>query len=101
MSNEAQINFAAGELSPLLYYRSDIAARAAGVKELFNMIALPHGPAKARTGFEYMGQIPDAYARMFTFEFVDVSFAIIIGTVSIYVIDNDGTILETIPSIFI
>ena len=47
MANEAQLNFAAGELSPLLYYRSDVAARAAGVKTLFNMIALPHGPAKA------------------------------------------------------
>ena len=98
MSNEAQINFAAGELSPLLYYRSDIDARRAGVKELLNMVALPHGPAKARLGFEYMGQIADSYARMFTFEFVDVSFAIIIGIDNIYIIDNDGSIVETIAA---
>lgn len=98
MSYETQNNFSAGELSPLLYYRNDVAARQAGSKEMLNMIAIPHGPAMARFGFRYIDQIPDDYARMFSFDFIDYSIPVIIGTSNIYIFDVDGAIVETIPS---
>ena len=57
VSNPLICNFNAGELSPLLYGRSDLDKYKNGCKLLENFIPLPYGPAKRREGTEYIGEI--------------------------------------------
>lgn len=57
MSNTRAIrfSFASGEITPEMFGRIDAERYASGVKTARNFITLPHGPAEARPGFEYIG----------------------------------------------
>lgn len=67
-------SFAAGELSPLLDGRTDLAKYFVGLKTLLNMIAYPTGGATRRGGLKYIAEVKDGYnassaVRLLPFEF--------------------------------
>lgn len=67
-------SFAAGELSPLLDGRTDLAKYYIGVKTLLNMICFPTGGATRRGGTKYIGEVKNGYnaaseVRLIPFEF--------------------------------
>ncbi len=50
-----QVSFAAGEISPLLHARVDLAKYRTGLAELVNMIVLPQGGVTRRAGLQRIG----------------------------------------------
>jgi hypothetical protein len=64
-------NFTAGELSPRLEGRVDLAKYVNGCKTLENMIAQKHGPASRRGGFYFSAEVKDSTkkTRILPFEF--------------------------------
>ena len=64
-------NFTAGELSPRLEGRVDLAKYVNGCKALENMIVQKHGPASRRGGFYYSAEVKDSTkkTRILPFEF--------------------------------
>jgi hypothetical protein len=64
-------NFTAGELSPRLEGRVDLAKYVNGCKTLENMIVQKHGPASRRGGFYYSAEVKDSTkkTRILPFEF--------------------------------
>lgn len=54
--HHGQTNFTAGELSPLLHGRGDLAKYANGAAELTNMLVLPHGGATRRPGTRFVSE---------------------------------------------
>ena len=67
-------SFAAGELSPLLDGRTDLAKYFVGLKTLLNMIAYPTGGVTRRGGLKYIAEVKNGYnaasaVRLFPFEF--------------------------------
>ena len=66
----AQTNFTAGEISPKLLSRSDVARYANGVKTLTNFIVHPHGGATRRPGTLYAAEAKyNTATRVIPFEF--------------------------------
>ncbi len=60
--------FTAGELSPLLLGRVDLARYMSGCKTLSNMLVHPQGGASKRPGFEYVAELPgEAHLLPFIF----------------------------------
>lgn len=51
-----QVSFAAGEISPVLHARADLAKYHTALAELVNMIVLPQGGVTRRAGFSYVGK---------------------------------------------
>jgi hypothetical protein len=49
------VSFSGGEVSPLLYGRTDLTKYETGLRTLRNMIALRHGGATRRPGTQYVG----------------------------------------------
>jgi hypothetical protein len=66
--NPVQNQFTAGELTPLMYARSDIEGYAAGLKTCRNMVTRNQGPVVKRPGFEHINIIGGEYARVFPFQ---------------------------------
>ncbi len=64
-----QTNFTAGELSPRLEGRVDIAKYFNGVKKLENMIVLPHGGATRRGGTIFVNTAKAGKVRLIPFQF--------------------------------
>lgn len=66
-----QTNFTAGELSPRMFARVDVAKYQNGVETLENMIVQKHGPASRRGGTYFTAEVKDsaAYTRLIPFEF--------------------------------
>ena len=66
-----QTNFTAGELSPRLYGRVDLARYHNGLAALENMIIMPHGGVTRRTGARYAAtaKIAGRKIRLIPFEF--------------------------------
>lgn len=63
-------NFTAGELSPRIYGRVDLAKYQNGARELRNMISMPQGGVRKRGGTQYIGEVRDFdSARLVKFEF--------------------------------
>lgn len=92
MAFELQRSFAAGELDPKSWLRSDLDMHAQAVRKMLNVVADPHGPAISRSGFGFIEELEDEiYCRIFDF---DVSFAesyiIAITPNKIYVLDKSG-----------
>jgi len=68
----AQIsNFTAGELSPRLDGRNDLAKYSAGCATVENMVIYPHGAAARRPGTTYVAEVRDSSksTRLIPFEF--------------------------------
>ncbi len=70
-ANPILTNFTAGELSPRLDGRVDIAKYFNGCRRLENMIVLPHGAATRRGGTRFVGSVRDhdAVSRLLPFRF--------------------------------
>jgi hypothetical protein len=66
-----QTNFTAGELSPRLEGRIDVAKYGNGCKTLENMISQKHGPASRRGGFYFASEVKTSSkkTRIMPFEF--------------------------------
>jgi hypothetical protein len=58
-----QPSFAAGELSPFLYGRVDLAKFRVGCRTLLNWIVHAHGGASNRPGTHFIGEVDDSTAR--------------------------------------
>lgn len=65
MSNPRTLarSFAAGEITPELYGRIDLASFQTGLATCRNFITLPHGPAANRPGFEFVLEVKNSAAR--------------------------------------
>jgi hypothetical protein len=64
-------NFTAGELSPRLDGRNDLAKYSSGCKTLQNMLVYPHGSAARRSGTQFVAEVKDSTkkTRLIPFEF--------------------------------
>ena len=62
-------NFTAGEWSPLLYGRVEVARYGQACHTLKNMMLYPHGAATRRMGTEFCGQVDTASVRLIPFVF--------------------------------
>jgi hypothetical protein len=64
-------NFTAGELSPRLDGRNDLAKYSAGCQTVENMVIYPHGAAARRPGTQYVAEVKSSAAktRLIPFEF--------------------------------
>lgn len=90
-----QTNFTAGELSPKLDGRIDIAKYANGCKTLENMLIEKHGPASRRGGFYFVNEVKDSTkrTRILPFEFsVDQAYILEFGDQYIRFYKNYGEI---------
>lgn len=67
----SQNNFNAGELSPRLYARSDVAKYANGLRTATNCYVTPHGPVKRRNGTKYIAEVKTSSnpARLVRYQF--------------------------------
>ncbi|MBS0524327.1 MAG: hypothetical protein JSS04_11910 [Proteobacteria bacterium] len=58
-----QPSFAAGELSPFLYGRVDLAKFHVGARTMLNFFVHPHGGASNRPGTRFIGEVDESSAR--------------------------------------
>lgn len=96
-----QTNFSAGELSPRLYGRVDIAKYANGAKRLRNALVLKHGGARRRYGslFVRAAKNPTQRARLIPFVFSrDDAYVLEFGVGYMRVFKNGGQV-ETSPGV--
>jgi len=61
-----QTSFSAGEISPLMYQRSDTEGYQAGVESMVNMFPDSRGPAVSRAGSKHEGQTAGDDGRIFS-----------------------------------
>ena len=78
-------NLSSGELSPLLWTRTDIQQYANGAKKLLNAIPLVEGGAKKRPGTKYRGIFPGALRLIPFVPNSDNPFLLILGLESLTV----------------
>jgi hypothetical protein len=62
-------NFTAGELSPLLFGRTDFDKYVAGARRLENMTLHPHGPVSRRAGTRFVAEVKDSTQRSYVIPF--------------------------------
>ncbi len=69
-----QSNFTAGELTPRLAARTDLAKYHNGVERLENFLIFPHGGISRRGGTEFVAEVKDVTktVRLFDFEFSNI-----------------------------
>ena len=98
-----QTNFTAGELSPRLDGRTDVAKYDNGCKTLENMVVHPQGGATRRPGTKFIGEVSDSSSehRLIPFEFnVDQTYAVEFGDEKARLVTNDGFLLEEARTAF-
>lgn len=91
-------SFNAGELSETLGGRVDMAKYANGCARLRNFIPLVQGPAKRRSGFKYVAEVPDSSERhwLASFQFsADQNFVLEFGDSTLRFYTNHGILLAT------
>ena len=94
-------SFAAGELSPHLDGRTDLAKYFVGLKTLLNMLAYPTGGATRRGGLKYIAEVKNGYnaasaVRLVPFEFSTTqAYMLEIGDQYIRFMMDQGQILWT------
>tara|TARA_R100000231_G_scaffold13382_3_gene14936 strand:+ start:1031 stop:3244 length:2214 start_codon:yes stop_codon:yes gene_type:complete len=95
----AQIsNFTAGELSPRLDGRNDLAKYSAGCATVENMVIYPHGAAARRPGTQYVAEVKSSAAktRLIPFEFSTTQTYILeLGNEYIRFYRDNGQILSS------
>lgn len=69
-SSTLQTQLNAGELSPLLYGRTDLARYAAGARYSLNMLPLAQGPSTRRPGSQFLGSVQNHDKRSWLARFV-------------------------------
>jgi len=90
-------NFTAGELSPRLDGRTDLAKYFNGVKTLENMVVHPHGAATRRPGTKFVHEVKtsSAQTRLIPFEFSTTQTYILeLGNAYIRFFKDKGIITE-------
>lgn len=90
-------NFTAGELSPRLDGRVDLAKYPAGCATVENMVIYPHGAAARRPGTQYIAEVKSSAAktRLIPFEFSTTQTYILeLGNQYIRFFRNNGQILS-------
>lgn len=80
-------NLSSGELSPLLYTRTDVQQYANGAKSLFNALPLVEGGAKRRPGTRYRGTFNGAIRLIPFIPNSENSYLLILGLSTISVFD--------------
>lgn len=70
MALTIQRNFAAGELSPELYGRADLAIYGQGARALRNFTVMRHGGATNRAGFQFIAELKDSAVKTYLLKFV-------------------------------
>lgn len=69
-ANPAHVSFSAGEVSPYIYGRVDLAKYQTGARSLENFIVLPQGPILKRRGTRYLTGADNPSARVRLVDFV-------------------------------
>ncbi len=90
-----QTNFTAGEISPLLYGRIDLAKYANGAKQVVNAIVQPHGGATRRPGTRFVAKakFSDKKVRLVPFRFnAEQSYVLEFGAGYIRFFKDEGRI---------
>lgn len=94
-----QPSFAAGELSPFLYARVDLAKFHVGCRQLLNMFVHPAGGASNRPGTLFVGAVDDSTIRHrgIPFQFrtspAGQTYGLIFGNLTMQVVMNGGFVL--------
>ncbi len=95
-----QPSFAAGELSPFLYGRVDLAKYHVGCRTLLNFFVHPHGGASNRPGTMFVGSVDDHTVRhrLIPFQFrtspAGQTYALVFGHMTMQVVMNGGFVLD-------
>lgn len=89
--------FTAGELSPALWARVDLAKYGTGLKTAINLFIHPHGGASNRAGFEFVNEVKDSAdeARLIPFQFnTEQAYILEFGDLYLRVYRDGGVILD-------
>lgn len=92
-----QPSFTAGELSPALGARVDLAKYASGLRTAINLFVHPHGGASNRAGTQFINEVKASanLARLIPFQFnADQSYVLEFGNLYLRVYRNGGLILN-------
>ncbi len=94
-------DFSAGELSPKVYGRHDLAAYYKGGRRVENFITQTTGPCHYRTGTVFAGRTRDNLAAfLYTFEFTEsVSFVLEFTNLKVRFYRNNGPVRHTAQNI--
>ena len=108
--NAIQLSFAAGELSPFLYGRVDLAKFHVGCRTLLNFFVHPHGGASNRPGTQFVGAVDDSghRHRLIPFQFRTLpagqTYALVLGdkTMQVVMFNNGepGFVLNAMSAIY-
>lgn len=100
MPNTIQPSFSAGELSPSLWARTDLAKYHVGAALMRNFFVNYSGGASSRAGFEYVCRCLPGINRLIEFTFSTVqSYALLFSALKMRVIMDGGLVLETAQAI--
>ena len=95
-----QPTFAAGELSPFLHGRVDLAKFHTGARRLRNFFVHPHGGASNRPGTRFVGPVDDHAVRhrLIPFQFRSLpagqTYVLVFGHRTLQVVLNGGFVLD-------
>lgn len=99
-NNLIQPSFAAGELSPALWARTDLAKYHVGAARLRNFFVNYSGGASNRAGTEYVCRCLPGINRLISFTFSTIqSYALLFSELKMRVIMNGGLVLESAQAI--
>jgi hypothetical protein len=90
-------SFTAGEISPRLEGRIDIAKYREGLSDLTNMVVMPHGGVTRRPGTEFLGATADSSvkSRLIPFQFkTSDTYILEFGNQTMRVYRNDLQVLD-------
>lgn len=97
-----QPSLTAGEVSPALYARVDLARYQSGLRACRNFIVRAYGGVENRAGFQYLGACGDESRRVRTIPFVVsnvAAYAIELGHLYMRFTSADGTPIEVTPGV--
>jgi hypothetical protein len=95
-------SFAAGEISPRLDFRIDIAKYRSGAKTIENGIVMPHGGVRKRPGTRFIAEARDSSQsqRLVPFEFnTEQAYMLEFGPSYIRIFKDQGIVTETAKTI--
>lgn len=97
-----QTSFAAGELSPSLWGRVDLAKYQVGLRRAKNVFIRPHGGVSNRAGLVFVAEVKDSAdeTRAIPFQFnTTQAYVLEFGDLVMRVIKDGGQVLETAQNI--
>ncbi|WP_428659498.1 ubiquitin-activating E1 FCCH domain-containing protein [Reyranella sp.] len=102
MAQLTQPSFAAGELSPSLYSRTDLAKYHIGVRTMLNWYVHPQGGTSNCPGTAWVGEVIDSAdaGRLIGFQFSTVqTYALEFGDLKMRIIKDGGYVLEAAKTV--